>query len=206
MIHTTNGRMGTQFENEVNYLIRSDKVGAHFVVSKSGEIVQILDPDKFTAWHAGATSNAKYGNTFAVGVEVHYTRGEGQWTGYMWDAITKLALEYKDCEPVTHRGVAIPVGRKIDPSGVSDYWFEYWKLNRFNKYMLMKTQTAVNVRERPSKTSPIVDTLKKDFAVFSFVNDRVEGQEISQGQRHWRYILGLGYIYEPLLVQIPPLE
>lgn len=205
VIHTTNGRIGTKFDNEVRYLLQSHEVSAHYVVSKSGEIVQILDPQHFVAWHTGKTAEARHGNLYAIGVEVHYTQGEGPWTGYMWDAITEIARLYPNCEVVTHRGVAVPKGRKIDPSGVSDYWFDFWKANRNRAYSLYTTKYRTNVREKSTTDSPIVTTLPEGFTVFSYDNDVVNGQTLN-GSSSWRYVLGLGFIHEPLLSKIHTLE
>lgn len=186
--------------------MNSKNVSAHYVVSKSGEIVQILDPMKYTAWHTGRVSSDKYTNSFAIGVEVHYTVGEGFWTGYMFDAITYLAQMYPDCEVVTHREIAVPNGRKIDPSGFSDYWFDYWRANRTQPYSLYTTPHRSNVREKPSTSARVVTTLPEGSCVFSFDKDCVTGQAVRPSFDKWRYVLGLGFIYEPLLDKIQTLE
>jgi N-acetyl-anhydromuramyl-L-alanine amidase AmpD len=199
VIHTTNGKAGSSFNAELNYLINSPDVSAHYIVSKTGDIVQMLDPMKFMAWHTGKTKDiTKYGNPHAIGVEVHFSPSEGVWTGEMWDAITELARLYIRLEKVTHRGIAIPPGRKIDPSGISDDGFNYWAKNFHRPYSIYKATSNANIRESPTRDSKILATIKQDATVFSFNGDVVFGESIDENNR-WRFVNSLGYIYEPLL-------
>jgi len=159
----------------------------------------MLDSEKFTAWHAGYTTQIKYANPFAIGVEVHYSPGEGEWTGYMWEAITGIARMHPGLELVTHRGVAYPPGRKKDPSGVTDEAFKYWAMNYPAPYTLFKTTARTNVRLLPSRTSQIVTVLENNFCVFGFNHSVVTGESID-GNNKWRYLVGLGYVHTSLLV------
>ena len=200
VIHTTNGRAGSSFSAELNYLITSPDVSAHYIVSKTGEIVQMLEPANYMAWHTGRTKDiTKYGNPHAIGVEVHFSPLEGMWTGEMWDAITELARKYITLEKVTHREIATPPGRKIDPSGISDEGFAYWKKNYPRPYSIYKATTRVNIRERPTRDSKILATINQDASVFSFNGDVVFGEEID-GSNRWRYVNCCGYVFEPLLI------
>lgn len=159
----------------------------------------MLDPLNFMAWHTGRTRDInKYGNPHAIGVEVHFTPGEGFWTGEMWEGITAIARKYPLLERVTHRYIAIPTGRKIDPSGVTDEFFAYWASNILRPYSMYRTSVRTNVRKSPTRNSQVVTTLSENASVFSFNGDVVFGEEIADSNR-WRYALGLGYIYEPLL-------
>jgi N-acetyl-anhydromuramyl-L-alanine amidase AmpD len=191
--------VGTKFENELNFLLRSPDVSAHYLVSKRGEIVQMLDPLNYMAWHTGRTRDiTKYGNPHAIGVEVHFTPGEGFWTGEMWMGITEIARKFPLLERVTHRYIATPAGRKIDPSGVTDEFFAYWAKHFLRPFSIYKTMTRTNVRKNPTRNSQVITTLTEGTSVFSFNGDVVFGEEIN-GNNRWRYVLGLGYIYEPLL-------
>jgi N-acetyl-anhydromuramyl-L-alanine amidase AmpD len=206
VIHTTNGKAGSSFNAELNYLINSPDVSAHYIVSKTGTIVQILDPEKFMAWHTGKTVDmTKYGNPHAIGVEVHYSPSEGMWTGEMWDAITELARKYYELEKVTHRQIATPPGRKIDPSGVTDDGFTYWKKNFHRPYSIYAATTRLNVRQQPTKQAKILYTIDMNATVFSFNGDIVFGEEI-EGNNRWRYVNCIGYIYEPLLKNLKSVE
>ena len=169
-------------------MINSPDVSAHYIVSKSGQIVQILDPLNFMAWHTGKTTNlTKYGNPHAIGVEVHFTPGEGVWTGEMWDAITELARKYITLEKVTHRQIATPPGRKIDPSGITDDGFAYWKKNFHRPYSLYSSTNRVNLREQPSTKAKILATLEVNTKVYSINGDIVFGEEVNVSNR-WRYV------------------
>lgn len=204
VIHTTNGRKGTTFTNEVNYLLNSPNVSAHYVVSKEGVIVQMLEPSRFMAWHTGTTKDLmKYGNPYAIGVEVHYTPGEGLWTGKMWEAITFLARKYDALEKVTHRDIAVPVGRKIDPSGVTDRSFLNWVRDYKDPYSLYTPTGKVNIRERPTRQSKIIATIDANFPVFSYTNNVVTGEVVDNSDK-WRYVNFVGYILDTLL--IPTME
>ena len=159
----------------------------------------MLEPARFMAWHTGRTRDiTKYGNPHAIGVEVHFTPGEGFWTGEMWMGITTLARNFPTLERVTHRYIATPPGRKIDPSGVTDEFFAYWAKNFLRPYGVYRTTTRTNVRKNPTRNSQVITTLEEEATTFSFHGDVVIGEEIA-GNNRWRYVLGLGYIYEPLL-------
>ena len=160
--------------------------------------MQLLDPTRFTAWHSGNVSNAKYSNAQSIGVEVHYTPGEGLWTGEMWQALTFLANMYPNLELVTHRGIAVPRGRKIDPSGISDAEFTYWILNRTRPNHLVTTNVRSNLREAPTKQSRIISTIPENTNLFTFKDDTVEGQLIA-GTNVWRRVNCGAFILESLI-------
>jgi N-acetyl-anhydromuramyl-L-alanine amidase AmpD len=157
----------------------------------------MLDPTKYTAWHAGNVSNIKYSNAQSIGVEVHYTPGEGVWTGEMWQALTFLANMYTQLELVTHRGIAVPRGRKIDPSGVSDGEFAYWKLNKTRPNHIVTTNVRSNLREAPTTQSKIVATVPENTSLFTFNDDVIDGQEVA-GTKKWRKVNCGAFILESL--------
>lgn len=187
-------------------MINSPDVSAHYLVGKNGDIVQMLDPTGYMAWHTGKTKDiTKYGNPHAIGVEVHFSPSEGIWTGEMWDAITELARKYIELEKVTHRGIATPPGRKIDPSGITDEGFSYWKTNFLRSYSIYKANTRLNIRQQPTKASKVITTIDTNVTLFSFNGDIVFGDEI-EGNNRWRYVNCLGYVYEPLLTRSKSVE
>lgn len=134
IIHTTNGKAGTTFEAEARFLAQSHDVSAHYIVGKRGQIARILRPQDYIAWHAGRT-RLGWDNGPAIGIEVHNTPAEGDFTPLMLDTLGALVLEICEAYPIgnlvesmqTHRYVALPAGRKIDPSGLNDLTFVTWR-------------------------------------------------------------------------------
>jgi len=166
----------------------------------------MLDPTNYMAWHTGKTTDmTKYGNPHAIGVEVHFSPSEGIWTGEMWDAITELARKYFELEKVTHRRIATPPGRKIDPSGITDAGFAYWKKNYLRPYSIYKANTRLNIREQPTKSSKVLATIDTNVSLYSLNGDIVFGDEID-GNNKWRYVNCFGYVYEPLLTRTKSVE
>lgn len=178
LIHTTNGHLWTQYENEVNFIYNSNAIKAHYCVGKKrGQITEILDP-KYRAWHAGAVNDPRFNNNNSVGIENHYTPGEGIWPLEMHqnldELVRTLILELGLTAPEqieTHRKVAIPKGRKIDPSGFSDAEFYVWRARLFEapvkpfvKYRVISAEVNIRTSPKiPSKNEPtnIVGMLSK---------------------------------------------
>lgn len=133
-LHSTEGGRGSRFEHECIYLRDSPLVSAHYVVSKSGQIERILDPGPFRAWHAGMSRwQGRAGcNDFQVGVEIHHTSGE-VYPPLQMEATQWLCRELmRDHPTITHAGVtahrwvALPPGRKVDPTNISDAELVAW--------------------------------------------------------------------------------
>lgn len=197
-MHTTNGKAGTSFESELNFLVNSKNVSAHYVISKSGQVHQILDPNEYVAWHAGEVSKDNYSNLYAIGVEVHFTPSELYWTSKMWAALTNLYRLHSNLELVTHRQIAVPRGRKIDPSGVSDLQFQSWRrdLNKAHSYAVL--QVNCNVRAYPQITSDnIIAVYPKGLDVV--VNSDPVAGDLYNGSNMWYYCNWIGYIHSSLL-------
>lgn len=198
VIHTTNGRANTSIEAERNFLIKSKDVSAHYLVSKAGETFQLLNPREYTAWHTGKTFTPDTANPSSIGVEVHFSPLEGFWNGLMWEEVTRLANAYPILNPLMHRQIAAPAGRKIDPSGVTDTAFTHWKKMRLLSYKIYYTTTRANIRQSATRDSAVITTLEENTPVMSFDADIFFGESIG-GISRWRYAVGLGYIFEPLL-------
>jgi N-acetyl-anhydromuramyl-L-alanine amidase AmpD len=198
VVHTTNGKAGTKFENEVKFLATSKNVSAHYIISKAGVIQQILDPANYAAWHAGEVVKEQYSNLYAIGVEVHFTAAELYWTGKMWGALTNLCRINSTLELVTHRQIAVPKGRKIDPSGVSDLQFTSWRLDykKPHQYGVLKVNT--NVRQSPHiNATNITAVYPKNLEVV--INAApIEGDSYN-GSSLWYYCNWLGYIHASLV-------
>jgi len=140
VIHTTNNRTpNTAFAGECKYLFESADVSAHFLISKSGQIVQFLDPTVHVAWHAGGrqssgvwTAMPAFANPASWGVELHVSVGEApthaQKDAAAWLCRGLMAHFGMTLHLIeTHRAIALPPGRKSDPEGWPDADFYAWR-------------------------------------------------------------------------------
>jgi N-acetylmuramoyl-L-alanine amidase len=177
--------------------VKSPNVSAHFFISKIGNIYQVLDPGKYTAWHAGEVSKEAYSNTYAIGVEVHFTPKELYWSGYMWAGLTSLVRAYPGLELVTHRQIARPLGRKIDPSGVTDLQFVNWSKSVNEPHKLARLMANTNLRSVPRFGNNIVQVLPQKLTVV-LSNEKVEG-DMYNGSNLWYYCNWTGYVHDSLV-------
>jgi N-acetyl-anhydromuramyl-L-alanine amidase AmpD len=216
IVHTTNGKRGTAFESEARYLYASRKVSAHYLVGKSGQVVQFLPPDTHRAWHAGAC-RTPFENSQSIGIECHHAVGE-TWTVRQRAALTELVrilisrfnISQKHIE--THRYAALPAGRKIDPSDWLDRDFYAWRealyitetdLPRSYRVRL-DTQIGATVRAKPSATAERVMALSAGTIV--------QGRIVAGGtvtlpgfgtSNQWLQLTTDSYVWLPLLETIP---
>lgn len=206
IVHTTNGQRGSSFEAECRFIYSSAGIGAHYAVGKRGQIVEFLPPE-LRAWHAGAAV-ADFINTWSIGVECHLTPGEA-WTQEMRDALTWLTRDYlmprygySAAMVETHRRVALPAGRKIDPSEWSDRDFYAWRaalaglayvptLPRLRTFVVT---TEANVREAPKVVQPWPGNIALGGTCvlpvgFVFQSDVVvKGQALDSGDQ-WAHVV-----------------
>ena len=177
--------------------MRSPNISAHYFIDKSGKIYQVLDPEKYVAWHTGETSKDAYSNYYAVGVEMHFSPKELYWTGEMWASLTKLVRCYSPLERVMHRQIARPAGRKIDPSGVIDSQFTNWSASLDKPYILGKLRVNTNVRSSPVFGVNIIGVLPADLTVV------LEKQPVPGGVYNssnlWYYCNWLGFVHSSLV-------
>ena len=197
VVHTTNGAQGSKSRAELNFLVKSVNVSAHFLIGKDGTIYQVLDPARYVAWHAGEVSKDIYNNYNSIGVEVHYTPRELYWTGEMLAGLTRLARIYASLERVTHRFIARPVGRKIDPSGMTDAQFHSWSKLINEPYRLASLKLNTNVRSVPRFGNNIVLVYPEKTSVV-VSRDPVEG-DVYNGNNLWYYCNWVGYVHSSLV-------
>lgn len=206
IIHTTNGRAGTTSLAEVNYLVHANNVSAHYLIGKNGEIYQILNP-RFVAWHVGAATKAIYDNRRSIGIEVHFTPAEGEWTAYQKTALTYLTqylMEvYRITQVQTHRDAASPKGRKIDPSGFNDQDFKVWlsMLNSegvFREYFIRYNYTYI--RSKPTIHSNPLGQLNANTRFYGYKQTvlDLEGEYIN-GSNEWVRTIDNKYIHYSLV-------
>lgn len=197
MVHTTNGAAGSSGKAELNYIVRSPNISAHYFIDKSGVIYQVLDPEKYVAWHAGEVSSERYSNFYSIGVEVHFSPKELYWTGEMWAALTKLAQCYGGLERVMHRQIARPVGRKIDPSGVIDRQFIEWSNQIGESPILGRLRVNTNLRSSPQFGLNIVGVLPANLCVA--LSQKPVAGDVYNNSNLWYYCNWLGFVHASLI-------
>jgi hypothetical protein len=130
VLHSTNGNKGSSLAAEAKFLRDSELVSCHDLIGKGGEIIQILPPD-FVAWHAGVCKSG-YDGMVSIGIELHHAVGDDYPQAQM-DALWHRTNEYismynlLEAKIETHRFIALPAGRKQDPSDWSDADFYAWR-------------------------------------------------------------------------------
>ncbi len=223
IIHTTNGNYGSSYEKEREFIYNAKGIGAHFLVGKQGQITQFLDTN-LRAWHAGTVNDQRFNNNNSIGIECHFTIGE-YWTKLMHDALTELVLYLISANKIagpslieTHRKVAYPAGRKIDPSGFPDDEFYVWRNGLFIKqapivheikYKVISQE--VNIRQSP-KVAPnnISGALYKGDIFYSQALKIDEDGKSIHGINTWAHVTkgiskgkpvdGLGFVHTSNLI------
>lgn len=125
--HTASGgtaqNIGKFFQNP------AAEVSAHYTVGKDGTIVQSV-PDSKRAWHAGTSSFKGEGdvNDYSIGIEiVNLGNNKDPYTEAQYNALIDLVAYLVKAHDVPmdritgHRDVALPKGRKADPSDNFDW-------------------------------------------------------------------------------------
>lgn len=103
--------------------IRELRVSAHFVVRRTGELMQFVSCDR-RAWHAGTSTwrGRENCNDFSIGVEMEGLEGE-PFEAAQYDTLVELAKALARRYPITavagHEHIA--PGRKRDPGEGFDW-------------------------------------------------------------------------------------
>jgi N-acetyl-anhydromuramoyl-L-alanine amidase len=129
-------------KNISEYLSRKDDkfLSAHFMISREGYISLLVDPDRYTAYHAGQSSwfHPEFRkvlsnmNDHMIGIELLGDGNRGPYSEEQYDALGKLcAALLQDYETIEPRNITghenVSPGRKTDPG----LFFDWRKL--FNK-------------------------------------------------------------------------
>ncbi|MDB5101018.1 MAG: N-acetylmuramoyl-L-alanine amidase, family 2, partial [Cyanobacteria bacterium RYN_339] len=128
VLHHT-GDNGTAQDTGRFFQDPASKVSSHYIVGKDGTIVQPVQDDK-RAWHAGVSSYRGVDdvNDFSLGIEIA-NKGDDRdpYTDAQYEALANLVAWMMQTynvpmERITgHKYVALPRGRKDDPSNNFDW-------------------------------------------------------------------------------------
>lgn len=210
IVHTTNGRHGSSFSREANYIANSRSVSDHFMISKRGEIIQHLDPRLYIAYHAGCVKSTAFSNPYAIGIEIHNTPTEGHITDdqyYALDWLVRDLIHIFTIDPryvEMHRAVAVyckghrlagKLGRKIDPSGFPDTEFYAWKDSLYTAPIVLTEYRVISVNGVYVRQSPqvndhnIAGTLEYNDTFIADVIKKDERGQYIKGTNLWAHIL-----------------
>jgi N-acetyl-anhydromuramyl-L-alanine amidase AmpD len=204
IIHSTNGATGSSFTGEAKYLMDNDRgVSAHYLVGKNGQIAEIVPPEHL-AIHSGSTK-AGYSNTQSIGIECHHAKGEN-WTAAQFSALTELVrflmerFHIPKANIETHRAVALPLGRKEDPSDWSNEQFYKWRDSLTTlTYRVLSDQTKIY--EGPGLNYPVAlngGAIMNTGATFK--SDGVTKGQVINGSNSWIHRAdGIGFVHSSLV-------
>lgn len=127
VLHGTGGDRGGDLS--VLRGLTSRQVSVQFYITQVGEIFYLVSIDR-VAWHAGVSSYAGVTslNDDSIGIELENRPGE-KWTEAQLDSLDNVIrwidnTLHKKLPIVTHKMVAMPRGRKVDPTrftSLTDY-------------------------------------------------------------------------------------
>lgn len=124
------------FQNVSKYLQTKDTsyASAHYVIGREGELVQLVDPDKYEAFHAGVSSFwhpikrawLPNWNAYAIGIELIGDGNLYAYTPMQYEILTVLCKElmkrYPSIHPLAITGhEVIAPNRKSDPGKLFDW-------------------------------------------------------------------------------------
>ena len=138
------------FKNIASWLSKKDKhyVSAHYIIGRYGEMQQLVDPEKYEAFHAGKSwywhpYHRKYvsdWNRYAIGVELVGDGNKGPYSKEQYEMLALLCKTLMQKHPsihplcITGHEVIAPK-RKNDPGRMFDWkmFFELLHFYRYNK-------------------------------------------------------------------------
>lgn len=137
VVHSCEGSPpGNEEQSSIPWLCDpASKVSSHFYITRAGIIYQLVATDR-EAWHAGDSTldGVPNVNAFSVGIELEHHAGSPPYPKAQLDALTwlcadHLMVQYPAITParvVSHRAVAVPAGRKSDPTDWDEAAFRAW--------------------------------------------------------------------------------
>lgn len=185
LIHSTNNKRPTEFIDECDFLFNDAKVSAHYLISKGGAVVQLLDPRLWAAWHAGRAL-VPYLNKYSIGIELHISVGEKP-TPAQLAAAAALCRALRSQYGIlperidTHRAVALPKGRKPDPEGWDDLAFYAWRstllLRRYRFRVAQAALSSNDLRAARLAPDPVAPHIWQ-------ANDVIAVDDVTDGMAH----------------------
>jgi N-acetyl-anhydromuramyl-L-alanine amidase AmpD len=143
------------------------KVSSHYIVDRSGYIVQCVPDDK-VSWHAGKSqfNGVENVNNFSIGIEI-CNLGDSlePYPEVQYDSIIRLvAYLVKTYDiPITnitrHRDIAIPLGRKID---TSDNFSVQKVLDGVKQVLNGSYQSPIPFEPKPVNAPPFREIITKN--------------------------------------------
>lgn len=129
VVHTTGGSALSGLRWLTN---PQSRVSAHYVIDRAGHIFQLVNDDQ-AAWHAGRSALGGVGNVndVSLGIELAHATGE-DYPPAQIAALTDLCrakiaqYQIPVDRVVSHRAVALPMGRKVDPNDWPEAQFRVW--------------------------------------------------------------------------------
>lgn len=153
VIHDTNMPNITRARVIANHFLNPrSQVSAHYIIGKSGEIIQCVKEEK-RAWHAGPSlmGNRTHVNDFSIGIElVNDESGRDPFTEGQYKALSELVAHLMSRYAIPreniigHRDIAMPRGRKKDPADNFD-WGYLWQKTQW----VLEDHQYFAVRTRP---------------------------------------------------------
>jgi N-acetyl-anhydromuramyl-L-alanine amidase AmpD len=136
-VHSCEGRPpGNEQASSIPWLCKpSSGVSSHFYITRAGTPIYQLVPTDREAWHAGvsALGGEANVNAFSVGIELEHRKGSPAYPAVQIEALTwlcrHLMAQYPaitEARVVSHASVALPKGRKQDPTDWSAESFRAW--------------------------------------------------------------------------------
>lgn len=161
VVHSTEGAIGQSLSSAASYIYSSSAISAHYLIGRAGEIIEFLDPQKYSAWHAG-TAQTAYLNENSIGIECLHAKGE-TWPPVQKDALAWLLQELCKNYAIpntmvdTHGQVAIagPYIRKVDPTGWPRPDFILWRDQVLAPPPVAYRVAGLPVYERSDHTGPL---------------------------------------------------
>lgn len=177
VIHATAG----SFHSSLSWLLNaSSKVSAHYLISKAGRVVRLVDESR-AAWHAGTSQwfdmDSADLQRESIGIELENSNsGIDSYPSPQMAALLELSRDiiarYHIIPDmvVRHSDIAIPRGRKSDPAGFP--WTEYKKAIYATPVPTMPPVTArayrvrgVPVYQSADRTGPLWGHLRQDETI-----------------------------------------
>lgn len=140
-VPTTESLWRRMFSGVSSWLSKKDDTyaSAHYLIGRFGEIIELVDPNKFEAFHAGKSEYwhpllrkvVPDWNRYAIGIELLGDGNKTMYSDVQYQALAWLCRDLKKRYPTIHPQAIVgheqvSPGRKIDPGKFFD-WEKFFK-------------------------------------------------------------------------------